>query len=167
MGDCRKSKVWPVAFALGAGGVLAFWQWVMRADVLTYGAPTQTYLKINTDPDDKFAMLRRERNLPVEVTEGDEFEICFAGVTWYRLCQGTLTTHLTPTFGTRFDFPVYPINTPLKVGPVAPKCRKIAAPALGGRAGPFAFNGHARFTCWISGAPDVQLPSLKLDILRK
>jgi hypothetical protein len=128
---------------------IAFWQLVVRAPAVSYGTPGQTFFE------------------SAQVVEGEKFKLCFAGITWYRLCHGTLATHLTPTFGTRIDFPSYTINTPGKKGPVDPKCREMTAPLLNGRTGPFTFGGHASFTCTLNGAPDVILPALKLDIRKK
>jgi hypothetical protein len=163
---CRglPALVFLLTFAVAA---TAFWQFVVRAEALSYGAPKLTYFKIKSDPDDAFALLRRERNHPTQVTEGDAFELCFAGIRWWRLCPGVLSTHLTPTFGSRIDFPSYRINTPAEKGPVDPKCRGLVAPALNGRTGPFTFGGHASFTCTLDGAPDIILPALKLDIRKK
>ena len=127
----------------------AFWQLVVRAQAVSYGTANQTFFE------------------SAQVVEGEKFKICFAGITWYRLCHGTLATHLTPTFGSRIDFPAYTINTPPKRGPVDPKCREMTAPMLNGRTGPFTFGGHASFTCTLDVAPDVILPTLKLDIKKK
>ena len=145
---CRglPALVFALTFIVAA---VAFWQFVVRAPAVSYGAPGKTFLE------------------STQVVEGEKFKICFAGVTWYRLCPGTLATHLTPTFGSRIDFPAYTINTPLKKGPVEPKCREMTAPVLNGRTGPFTFGGHASFTCTLDGAPDVVLPSMKLDIRKK
>lgn len=128
---------------------VVFWQFVVRAQAVSYGTPGQTFFESS------------------QVVEGEKFKLCFAGITWHRLCHGTLATYLTPTFGSRIDFPSYTINTPSKKGPVEPKCREMTAPLLNGRTGPFTFGGHASFTCTLDGAPDVALPALKLDIKKK
>jgi len=145
---CRgvPALVFLFTFAVAA---TAFWQLVVRAEALSYGTPDKTFFE------------------STQVVEGEKFKLCFAGVTWYRLCPGTLSTHLTPTFGSRIDFPSYTINTPAKKGPVEPKCREMTAPLLNGRTGPFTFGGHASFTCTLDGAPNVTLPALKLDIRKK
>lgn len=138
--------VFALTFAVTA---TAFWQLVVRAEAVSYGPASATFFE------------------PAQVVEGEKFKICFNQLTWYRLCHGTLSTHLTPTFGSRIDFPSYTINTPTKKGPVVPKCRELTAPALNGRTGPFTFGGHASFDCTLNGAPDVVLPTLKLDIRKK
>lgn len=163
---CRgiPALVFLFTFAVAAA---SFWLFVVRAEAVSYGAAVKTYFRLGSDSNDDVAVMRRLRNHPVQVVEGEEFEICFAGITWYRLCHGTLSTHLTPTFGSRIDFPIYTINTPTKKGPVDPKCRKVTAPVANGRTGPFTFGGHASFTCTLDGAPDVTLPTLKLDIKKK
>ena len=145
--------VFLLTFAIAAVG---FWQLVVRAPAVSYGEPYKTVLK------------------PVQVGEGEEFELCFSGIVWKRLCHGTLSTYLTPTFGSRIDLPIHVISTPTKKGPIVDedgrivtKCRKYTAPLLNGRTGPFTFNAHASFTCTLDGAPDIVLPGLKLDIKKK
>ena len=142
-----------LTFAVAAG---AFWQFVVRAEALSYGTSDKTTFR------------------PTQVVEGEEFELCFSGIVWHRLCRGTVSSHFTPTFGSRIDMPAWPINTPSKKGPIytrdgkaETKCRKLTAPMLNGRTGPFTFGGHASFHCTLDGAPDVPLPALRLNIVKK
>jgi len=152
---CRglPAAVFVLTFVVAFG---AFWQLVVRAPAVSYGTPDKTFFESS------------------QVVEGEKFKLCFSGITWHRLCHGTLATHLTPTFGSRIDLPIHPISTPTKRGPIVDeqgrtvtKCREYTAPLLNGRTGPFTFNAHASFTCTLDGAPDIILPALKLDIRKK
>ena len=143
-------KIWPLAIVAVVAAVIATRQWILKADVLTYGNPAQTFFK------------------PGTVIEGDEVELCFGGIVWSRLCEGKLVTHFTPSFGPRIDLPSYTINTPLKRGPVELKCRKMTAPLLAGRQGPLTLNGYASFHCGdydrFGGPDDVMLSPVKLNV---
>jgi len=147
-------KIWPL-FVIGAIAlVVAFWHWVLRADVVTYGDPTKTYFQ------------------PASATEGDQIEICFDDLVWYRLCRGRLITRLTPAKGSRMDLEAYTISTPAKVGRVPPKCRKWTVPALNSdrEEGAAVLDGFAEFECWPIDhwSPIVMtMPPLKLNILKR
>ena len=146
------SKLWPIAASLLVIGLLGSWYLFARSTVLAYGEPAKTYFK------------------PAQAAEGDEIELCFDGITWYRLCQGRLVTHLTPRVGSRLDLASYIISTPPTAGPIGSKCRKWTVPSLGlsRQGGPAILSGHATFDCgWHSPTLTVMLPQITIDITKK
>lgn len=144
-------KWWPLGVIVGVFALLGIWHWVLRAEVVSYGDPAKNYFN------------------PASATEGDEIELCFDDITWFRLCRGRLVTYLTPAAGQRLDLVSYTINTPTRTGKVPPKCRKWVVPSLGERqAGTGTLGGHAEFNCGFFAPRMVTpLPPIKLNITKK
>ena len=146
-----RGKIWPLAVIVLVAGMLATWQWVLRAAPVSYGAPSKTYFK------------------PAAAAEGEEIELCFDDLVWFRLCRGTLVTQFTPARGARIDLPSYTISTPAATGRVPPKCRKWTVPKLGPdrEAGGAVLGGFASFECGMFDHWSplvVNLPTIRLHV---
>ena len=133
-------------------------QWVfVPSMVVSYG-----------DPDDTFFR-------PAKATEGSTVELCFKKITWYRLCKGTVATHLTPFKGYRLDLDLHPISTPDVAEQLPPKCRPWTVPILGPyrEAGIATVGGVASFECVdpfpfnMNDPVRIKFPSVKIDIQKR
>lgn len=118
--------------ALGIAAIAGafYWHVIAAAPAVTYGDSSQTYFG------------------KTDLLAGEETMLCFSGVTWHRLCPGTLSTWLTPVDGKspRIDLQSHQIAAPLQTGAVAPKCRPWRVPATI-RPGEWRLDGMARNSC--------------------
>lgn len=139
-----------VAFVL-LSVFLAFWNLVVRAPALNYGAPSATHF-----------------NVP-SAAAGEEIALCFDEVTWLRLCPGDLVTWLTPANvasrdARRIDLDTHHIATPQRGGRIAPKCRPFRVPSAASP-GIWKLEGYARNFCEPFGVEvGTPLPSTTLIV---
>jgi len=135
--------------------VLGVWFFVLRDDVMSFGAEGKTYFK------------------PAVATEGDAIEICFDDAAWYRVCPSRLITYLTPAKGPRLDdLPVYTLKMPAKPQKTPQKCRLWHVPVLGPdrSEGPAVLTGHVESECSLLdyGHPIITpFPTLRVEIKKR
>ena len=131
-------KKWPVAVAVAAMAVLAFWKWCWNVTVLDYGAPDKTYFDVK------------------EASPGQEVHIRFDDTTWVRICRSRLVQQVTcqqddpfnpnKTITARLDLDAHPISAPEHAGKLAPKARRFVVPREC-RPGPLRFVSWAESEC--------------------
>jgi hypothetical protein len=140
------------------------------AAVISFGDPLKSYLKAFSDN------IKGRPPVVPEIAPGDQFQMCFDGIDFYRWAPSVGTLFFIDSDGRKHTIPASDplgrrdIPPPPGMGPYGPKCRPAVMPDLGMPEGPAILSGTFTSTddyFWRTRIVRLPYPQMSFILKRK